>query len=163
MGFAGSYVWKLRQVLGSQRLIVAGVGAFIMTPGGKLWMGKRTDGGLWSYVGGAIELGDSVMATLLKEVREEAGLETKPGDWTFVGVHSEPVETNSTYVNGDEIQVVNNLFTMVYDGEITVGDDEHSEFATFDLNALPEGMKSDNIHALRVFKEFVRTGKVQVR
>lgn len=163
MGFVGSYVWKLRQVLGSQRLLIPGVAMFIMTPEGKLWMGKRTDGGEWSYVGGGMELGQSIMDCVIAETHEEAGILTKAEDWTFVGLHTVPEETNGSYENGDLIQSVNHLFTMVYDGEITVSDDEHSEFRTFSLDDLPTPMKDDNEHAIALFKEFLRTGKVQVR
>lgn len=163
MGFVGSYVWKLRQVWGSQPLLVPGIGAFIMTPQGKLWLGKRTDSGQWSYFGGAVELGDSVMDTVIKEVFEETGIETVPEDWTFVGIHSLPKEMEFVYPNGNEVQALNSYFTMVLAGGIATGDDEHSEFAAFDLGDLPHDLKPDNLAAIAVFKAFMATGKVQVR
>jgi 8-oxo-dGTP pyrophosphatase MutT (NUDIX family) len=164
MTFEGTYVWKLRQALGSQRLLISGVGAFIVTPEGKLWLGRRTESGEWSYFGGAMELGDSVVETVIKEVHEETGLVTVPGDWTFFGVHSVPGETNFSYPNGDAVQVVNNLFTMVLDSELVGGDDgEHDAFAAFALDELPANMKVDTLPVVALYKEFVRTGNVQVK
>lgn len=163
MSFVGSYVWKMRQMLGRQRLLVSGVGLIVTAEDGKVWLGLRSDSRDWSYFGGAMELGDSVMDTVRNEMREETGIDTNEADWTFVGIHSDPLETNYTYPNGDAVQIVNHLFTMRLKGEPGLGDEEHTEFALFDLNALPTPMKADTDKAIALYKAFLETGKVQVK
>lgn len=163
MGFEGSYVWKLRQALGNQRLIVAGVAMLVMTPEGKVWLGRRAGSGDWCYFGGAIEVGDSVMDTVTKEIREELGIETRAEDWTYIGLLTEPAFTNYTYPNGDLVQSVNHFFFTIYDGELGVTDDEHTEFGAFDLDDLPSPLKVDVPVGLGIYKAYQASGKVVVR
>lgn len=163
MGFVGSYVWKLRQALGSQRLLVSGVALIVLNAEGKIWLGKRLAGGEWCYMGGTVEPGQSVMDAAIAEMHEETGIQTTPDDWTFVAVHSNPQDTNYTYPNGDLIQSVNSVFLLRHEGPVENGEDiEHSEFGLFDLDNLPSPMKPDAIPALNLLKAFLQTGKVQV-
>ncbi|TKW61582.1 MAG: NUDIX domain-containing protein [Blastochloris viridis] len=164
MGFVGSYVWKLRQALGSQRILIAGVNAMILNAEDKIWLGKRLSGGEWCYMGGSVEIGQSLMDAVIAETYEETGLQTMPDDWTYAGVHSHPQETFYTYPGGDEVQAVNHLFFMRYEGTLQNGaDEEHSEFGLFDLDNLPSPMKPDAVPAIKLLKAFLQTGKVQVR
>lgn len=163
MGFEGSYLWKLRQALGSQRLLVPGVGLIVTNPEGKVWMGKRTDSGEWSYPGGGMELGRGVLDIASEEMLEETGIAVKPEDWTLVALHTDPAETNYTYPNGDAVQIVNMIFQTMVESEITVGDDEHSEFGLFDVDALPQPMKPDSEKAMVLYRDYLKSGKVQVR
>jgi 8-oxo-dGTP pyrophosphatase MutT (NUDIX family) len=163
MSYIGSYVWKLRQALGSQRILVAGVGLFVLSPEGKVWLGKRAAGGEWAYFGGAVELGDSVMGTVLKETHEELGLRTTAADWTYIGVHSNPEQMVYTYPNGDEVQIVNHVFYTTHSGPLSNGEDEeHTEFGLFSFDDLPSPLKNDFVHAVPLLKAFLQTGKVQV-
>lgn len=163
MGFVGSYIWKLRQALGTQRLIIAGVAMLLVNSQGQIWLGRRRDTGEWCFFGGAMELGDSVMDAVLRETQEELGLVTNPSDWRYVGVHSLPTETNFTYHNGDKVQVVNHIFTAVIDTPPSGGDDEHTEFGLFDLDALPAPLKPDAPHTFEIYKSYLQNGQVQVK
>jgi ADP-ribose pyrophosphatase YjhB (NUDIX family) len=49
---------------------------------------RRTDNDLWALPGGVMELGESVVTTVVREVREETGLEVVPE--YIVGVYSDP-------------------------------------------------------------------------
>lgn len=164
MSFVGSYVWKLRQALGSQRILVAGVGLLVMNSEGKVWLGKRSHGGEWCYFGGSVELGDSVPQTACKELLEETGIVTKPEDWIFAGIQTDPAEMNYTYPNGDEVQIINFLFILNYDGPLPLANDgEHTEFGLFDMDDLPQPMKPDAEHSFKYYKVFLQTGQVQVK
>ena len=48
-------------------------------------------GGYWCFVGGAIEDGESQEQALVREVREEVGLEVAPGEkvWECLSIHKE--------------------------------------------------------------------------
>lgn len=164
MGFVGSYVWKLRQALGSQRLLVSGVNLMILNSQDKIWLGKRLNGGEWCYMGGSQELGQSLMEAVIAETHEETGLQTIPQDWQYVGVNSHPQDTNYTYPGGDEVQAINHIFLMRYEGDLQNGADaEHSEFGLFALDNLPSPMKPDAVPAIRMLQAYLQSGKVQVR
>ncbi len=49
---------------------------------------QRSDGGQWSLIGGGMEQDESVVQCLIREVKEETGLEVI--DWALFGVFSEP-------------------------------------------------------------------------
>lgn len=164
MSYIGSYVWKLRQKVGHDRIIMAGVGLIVTNAQGHIWMGKRSDDGTWSYFGGAIELGDTIRSTATKELAEEAGLHVPEDAWELVAMHSDPAETNYTYPNGDACQIINHLLRSPLTFEsITLADDEHTQVQAFPLTALPANMKPDSAHALKLYQKFLATGQVQVK
>lgn len=69
--------------------------AALIVRDGQILLGKRGLGtrspGKWSFPAGFVERGEQVEAALIREVREETGLEVEPGD--LVGLYSEPGET----------------------------------------------------------------------
>ena len=60
---------------------VVGVGAVVMKDGEVLLIqrGKPPKAGEWSLPGGGVELGETTEAAVLREVREETGLDVKRG------------------------------------------------------------------------------------
>lgn len=69
--------------------------AALMVRDGQILLGKRGPGtrspGKWSFPAGFVERGEQVEAALIREVREETGLEVETGD--LVGLFSEQGET----------------------------------------------------------------------
>ncbi len=59
---------------------VAAVGAIVFREGKVLLVrrGVEPSAGLWSIPGGAVELGETLHEALVREVKEETGLEVKP-------------------------------------------------------------------------------------
>ncbi len=164
MSYIGSYMWKLRQALGSQPILMPGVGLILVNNEGLLHLGKRAHGGEWSYMGGSVEIGASIMDTVIAEMEEETGVRTVPEDWTFIGIHSDPAETTYTYPNGDVVQIINHMFVKTHNEPLQNGEDEeHTEFGLFALNNLPTPMKPDALISLKLYQAFLQTGKVQVK
>ena len=162
MSFVGSYVWKLRQALGSQRILVPGVAMLLVNKQGELLLGKRAGTGEWSFIGGAMELGESMLDAAVRETQEELGLTTYPQDWSLIGVHTNPAETSFDYPNGDAVQAINSVFLMQFDGPMGEDDGEHTEFDFFPLENLPTPLKPDSIHTFNLYRRYVQTGQVQV-
>lgn len=61
---------------------VTGVGAVVFTAGGRVVLIRRGQpplSGTWSLPGGVLELGESLTDAIVREVREETGLDVQPG------------------------------------------------------------------------------------
>jgi ADP-ribose pyrophosphatase YjhB (NUDIX family) len=67
---------------------VPAASAIVSDEGGRIVLHRRADNDLWALPGGAMELGESVAQTVIREVREETGLEVEPR--YVIGVYSDP-------------------------------------------------------------------------
>lgn len=68
--------------------LVPAVSAVVADGDGRLLLQRRTDNQLWSVPGGAVELGESVLGALRREVLEETGLEVVAD--RLIGLYSSP-------------------------------------------------------------------------
>ena len=101
-------------------VIRPGVSAVILRPEGVL-LQKRDDNGLWGLPGGSVEPGESVAEAVVREVREETGLEVEPV--RLIGVYSSPAHHQIvTYPDGNVIHYVSSAFECrITGGEIACG------------------------------------------
>lgn len=65
--------------------IGVGVGAVIVNDDGKILLAKRgkkaqNERGKWEFPGGTVEFGDTMKDTILREIKEELGMEIELGD-----------------------------------------------------------------------------------
>jgi mutator protein MutT len=77
--------------------IGVGVGAIIVNNEGKLFLAKRgaevrNESGKWEFPGGGVEFGDTLEATLKREIMEEYGVEIIVGELLDVCDHIIPDE-----------------------------------------------------------------------
>ncbi|MDE1827975.1 MAG: NUDIX hydrolase [Candidatus Micrarchaeota archaeon] len=65
---------------GEQNVVRAGAAAIIQKEDGKILLGRRGvfPKGIWVFPGGGIEYGESSEQTVVREIREEIGIEIKP-------------------------------------------------------------------------------------
>jgi|SRR3989344_5532290 len=108
---------------------------------GEILLLKRTGdddewGTTWCMPGGEIEEGEREIEALLREVREETGLELSPDDATFVA---------KTYIRHGGFDVVHNFFNVRLEKRFDVRiNSEHTEFswmapeAALTLELLPD-------------------------
>ena len=71
------YLAELRAIVGHRLLQVPGVAAVIHDDEGRVLV-LRTTSGVWSLPAGAIDPGESPRDAVVREVREESGLEVVP-------------------------------------------------------------------------------------
>ncbi|MFZ2587470.1 MAG: NUDIX domain-containing protein [Alphaproteobacteria bacterium] len=161
MGFVGSYLWRIRQKVGNERLIMPGVGILLVNEKKQILCGKRSDSGEWSYPGGAMEIGQSITDCLREEALEEFGIEIG-NEFRLVGMLTNPSRTSYTYPNGHEIQIVNFLFEVSLNGRDVKMDDEHTEFGWFDIENLPQPFKQDTFEAIKMYKIYLQTNVIQL-
>jgi ADP-ribose pyrophosphatase YjhB (NUDIX family) len=68
--------------------LVPAASAIVVDGQGRVLLHRRSDNELWSIPGGAMEIGESIGQTVVREVREETGLEVEPR--RIVGVYTDP-------------------------------------------------------------------------
>jgi ADP-ribose pyrophosphatase YjhB (NUDIX family) len=68
--------------------IVVGVTALVRNKAGELLMIRRTDNDLYAIPGGAQEIGETISQTVVREVREETGIDVQVTG--LIGIYSDP-------------------------------------------------------------------------
>lgn len=72
------YLKKLRSHVGTDLLLHPAVVAIVRNEAGHVLFQRRTDDGKWSLPAGAMDPGETPTAAIIREVREETGLEVEP-------------------------------------------------------------------------------------
>lgn len=83
------------------------VSAFVLH-GGRLLLQQRADNSQWGLPGGSVEIGETVAAAIVREVREETGFEVQVE--RLIGVYSDPRFQVVRYADGRVWHYVNLCF-----------------------------------------------------
>jgi ADP-ribose pyrophosphatase YjhB (NUDIX family) len=128
-------------------VIRPGVSAIILTGEGLL-LQRRSDNNLWGLPGGGVEPGESVSEAIVREVREETGLDVRP--MRLIGVYSAPALGQVvTYPDGNVIHYISSTFECrVVGGTLACDGNESLELGWFDPERLPAEMVP--MHRVRV-------------
>lgn len=133
-----SYVKRMRERIGSMRMFVPGVRAVILNDAGEVLLQRRTDMALWGLPAGSVELDETVLEALRREVAEETSLEIIEAE--PMGLYCGPTQKN-TYPNGDEIQCFAIAFIVRrWEGRPRADGVEGSDLRFFALSQLPEDL-----------------------
>ncbi|MFD3802814.1 NUDIX domain-containing protein [Streptomyces sp. NPDC058611] len=142
------FIRAIRATAGHQLLLLPGVTAIVLDDRGRVLLGRRSDTGRWSVVGGISEPGEQPAETAVREVFEETAVTCVPERVVLVQMLA-PV----TYPNGDVCQFQDITFRCrATGGQARANDSESLEVAWFEVDALPplEQFSLDRIHrALR--------------
>jgi ADP-ribose pyrophosphatase YjhB (NUDIX family) len=148
MGYAGSYTWRLRQFVGHETLMVPGISVILLDDEGRVLLQKRTDFGVWGLPSGSCEIGENVMTTVRREVKEETNLDVE--DARLFGLYTGPDHTVQ-FPNGDRMQNFAVVFVVEdWSGYLRADNDEGSDVRFFSLSELP-GMVPWHKEVLRDF------------
>lgn len=101
----------------------------------RLLLQQRSDGGQWGLPGGSVEVGESVTEAVVREVREETGLEVEPT--RLVGVYSDPAIQVVRYPTGHVWHYVTLLFECAVKGGTLTTCDETLALKYFSPRRLP--------------------------
>jgi 8-oxo-dGTP pyrophosphatase MutT (NUDIX family) len=128
------FIRRIRATAGHQLLYLPGVSAVVFDDEGRVLLGRRSDTGHWSIIGGIPEPGEQPAAAAQREVEEETAVHCVAERVVLVQALEEPV----TYPNGDVCQFMDICFRCrATGGEARVNDDESLEVGWFGLDALP--------------------------
>lgn len=95
--------------------LVPAASAVVADEAGRILLHRRRDNQMWALPGGQMELGESIAGCVIREVREETGLEVEPV--AIVGIYSDPKHVFS-YDDGE----VRQEFSICLACRIVVGD-----------------------------------------
>ena len=134
-----AFVLELRRTHGQGLLLLPGVCAVVvrddLEPGRQhLLLVRRSDTGAWSLPAGIVEPGEQPARTVERELEEETCVVAVAERLAWLVADPELV-----YPNGDRCQYLTSVFRCRYvSGTARVGDEESTEVAWVDLEALPD-------------------------
>ncbi len=108
--------------------LIPAASAVVTNNEGKILLQRRSDNFLWALPGGAMEIGESIAETIVREVKEEAGLDVAIED--VVGIYSNPKHV-IVFSDGEVRQEFSICFACkIVGGELCVSE-ESSEVTFF--------------------------------
>lgn len=156
-----AFILKLREKIGHDPLWLVGVTACIEDGAGRILLGQRADNGNWALISGINEPGEEPADTVIREAREEAGVDVVPTALVSVKADDRMV----AYANGDQVQYLDLLFICrLAEGgvsEARVNDDESLAVGWFSPDDLPEPIQPSTVERLariRRYRERVAAG-----
>ncbi|MFF8788859.1 NUDIX domain-containing protein [Streptomyces sp. NPDC015125] len=164
MSYVGSYLWNLRQKVGSRPLLVPGAQILLLEGTGRGLFQQRADTGVWELPAGACEEGSDFTGTAVRELAEETGLRVDREDLEAFGSLSDPGVHTLTYPNGD----ITHCFALCFvarrwSGELCPGRDEVTQAQFRALADPPRPLHPPTAVVLGMFREFSSTGRFQAR
>jgi len=137
----------LRERVGQITLLTPAAAAIIRDELGRVLLIRRGDGRGWSLPGGIMEPGERIVDCVVREAREETGLEVEPV--RLVGIYSDPAFMHVTFPNGDQAHLVSATFECrIVGGRLRADGEESLEVAYFGPDSLPDELVCD--HASRI-------------
>lgn len=127
------YVKYIRSKVGHDKIFLNCVGAAIMNDEGEVLLQRRSDRNIWGFPGGVMELGETFVESVKREVLEETGLSIEVKE--LIGAYS---GYSDVYPNGDEAQPILLFFLCrAVSGELSCDDNETLELKYFKKDQAP--------------------------
>jgi 8-oxo-dGTP pyrophosphatase MutT (NUDIX family) len=122
--------------------LVPGGSALVFNDEGHVLLQRRIDSGNWAMPGGTMELGETLGDAVVRETREETGLDVKLTG--IVGIYTDPRHVIA-YADGEVRQEFVVVFSArVVGGQLAVSD-ESTEVAWVDLADVPDLQMDDSV------------------
>jgi ADP-ribose pyrophosphatase YjhB (NUDIX family) len=119
--------------------LVPGGSAIVVDQQGEILLQRRADNDRWALPGGTMEIGETLADAVIREVREETGLDVEPV--RIVGVYSDPRHVFA-YADGEVRQEFSIcLACRIVGGQLTASE-ESSQVAFF----APEEIERLDMH-----------------
>ena len=149
-----SYIKFLRQYVGHEPILTAGVGLFVFNENKQVLMQLRTDYNQWRFPGGAMELGESFEETAKRDLKEETNLDIIESKMIKV---LSGKDTYREYPNGDKLYDITAIFVITnYNGTLKVNDNESKKLEWFSIDDLPKNITSHTKNYLEKYGDILQ-------
>lgn len=139
-------------MIGHTKIIVPGVRALILNDRGELLLERQALFGSWALPHGCVDVGESALDALKREVREETGLSIVSA--TPFGLYTDP-RYSITYPNGDQVQTFSLAFLVKeWSGEPRPDHDEVTRLGFFAPESLPQPMYAIHQDTIQDYRRF---------
>jgi ADP-ribose pyrophosphatase YjhB (NUDIX family) len=146
------YIGNLRKLVGHTKILIPGVRALIFDERQRLLLERQIDFDSWSLPHGCVDLNESALAAVKREVKEETGISIHRAD--LFGIYTQP-KYSVTYPNGDEVQTFTIAFLVTeWSGNPVADQEEVSEVGFFPLDGLPEPLYHIHIETIEDYKGY---------
>ena len=133
-----SYLGQLRRLVGDQKLIAIGARAIVKSGTSSVLLVRRKDNSAWVMPAGSIEMGESILDCVEREVKEETGLDVLSA--VPIAIYSDP-KYSFTTSHGDPYQMFAVVFLVEHwEGELASETDETVDARFFPIDELPDGV-----------------------
>jgi len=135
------YIPYIRKKVGHERILSVGLSCLILNEKDEVLLEKRTDNGLYCRPGGSLDLGETVIEGVKREVFEETGIKLEEVS-LFMILSGEKMEIK--YPNGDITDYTDLVFVSHVDSrkiKMKIQDGESSELIFFPFDKLPDPSK----------------------
>ncbi|KGM12072.1 NUDIX hydrolase [Cellulomonas carbonis] len=147
------FVLRLRERVGTDVLWLPGTSAVVVDDEARILLGRRADNGRWAVPSGILEPGEEPAVAVVREVREETGIDVEVLALTAVSTTG-LVE----YPNGDRAHYLDTCFwCRPVGGTLAIGDDESTDLGWFAQDALPEPLNPSSVERIRRTLDYVDT------
>lgn len=150
------FILELRKRIGHMPLWLMGVTGYVRRDDGLILLERRSDNGQWTLVTGINEPGEEPADTVVREAKEETGVDVIVTDLVSVKSGDRII----TYVNGDQTWYMDHLFLCEVkpggNSEPMVGDDESTSVGWFSLDELPEPLGASTRERIGYVREYLR-------
>ncbi|MFT3866685.1 MAG: NUDIX domain-containing protein [Solirubrobacterales bacterium] len=163
MPFEGSYLWRLRQKIGHDLVLMPGAAVAAQREDGQVLLIRRGDNGVWALPGGGAEVGGSFARTAVDELREETGLRVAEADLIPAACFSDAERHTLHYPNGDVAQYFSLCFlARRWEGEPVADGEEALELRFAPLDDLPRPFEPSTDRVVELLRGYLATGEFQI-
>jgi len=150
-----NYISKMRSKIGHAKFIHPAARILIENDKGEILFVERNDSWKFGIPAGALEEGETIEQCIIREVREETGLEILSLE--VIGISTDPNLETVHYPNGDVIQYFTvEFYSNHWSGTLKVHDTEEIKNAIFKdksfLDQIPKNEQSI-VQSLKYFKK----------
>jgi len=153
------YIKHLREKVGKEKILMPTNACIIINEQGHILMQERAVQKNWGCPGGLMDLEETVLEGVKREVLEETGLEIR--NPVLFGIYSGMPHYEATYPNGDMTQSVLMVFlARNFSGQLK-SDEESLTLKFFPLDNLPQPLNKHHAEYLGHYQEYV-AGKKEI-
>ena len=141
-----SYITDMRKKIGHDPLFMP-FSSGVLIENNQILLQRRSDDGTWALHGGSLELGETFIDGLKREMQEELNIKIKK--YIMIDVYSGK-ELYHIYPNKDQTFPVGVMYLITdYDGIITPDNDEVMEVKWYDFDKLPSNLFHSDVKMIK--------------